>query len=269
MSKKEEVAAQSGKFALSHGDCKSQSVIITGAFTGLGRATALAFARRGAHLLISGRRDEKDGERFSQELRAAGAQGAEFVPVDVSHEDDVKRLVSRAVELYGHLDVAVNNAGTVGSLEKIEQLSEANYHNTFDTNVLGVIHGLKYEVPAMLKQGRGAIINVSSVSGHTGYPGRAMYVASKHAIEGLTKVAALEVAETGVHVNAVAPAIFESQIGHDFPGSDKNAKDLTEQMPHKRWGKPEEVAEAIVFLGTNPPLLNGQSIALDGGFLAQ
>src|SRR5437879_5626953 len=178
-------------------------VLITGALTGIGRATALAFAQEGARVAISGRRDDA-GQALAAELRTLGAE-AEFVRADVRHEDDVRNLVDKTVERFGRLDVAVNNAGTEGQPGPLTEQSAETYAATFDTNVLGTILSLKHEMRVMLAQGHGSTVNLSSTFGSRGAAGASMYVASKHAVEGLTKAAAPEGAGAGVRVTAVAP----------------------------------------------------------------
>jgi NAD(P)-dependent dehydrogenase (short-subunit alcohol dehydrogenase family) len=178
-------------------------VLITGALAGIGRATALAFAREGARIVISGRRDGV-GVDLAKELRTLGAE-AEFIRPDVRYEEDVRALVDKAIERFGRLDVAVNNAGTEGKTGPITEQSPESYAATVDTNVLGTILSLKHEMRVMLAQGHGSIVNLSSTMGSRGAAGASMYVASKHAVEGLTKAAALEGAAAGVRVNAVAP----------------------------------------------------------------
>jgi len=178
-------------------------VLITGALTGIGRATAIAFAREGARIVISGRRDEA-GQELAAELRSLGAE-AEYWRTDVRHDQDVRDLIDKTVARFGRLDVAVNNAGTEGKPGPVTEQSAESYAATFDTNVLGTLLSMKHELRVMLPQGHGSIVNVSSTYGHTGAAGASVYAASKHAIEGLTKSAALEAAEAGVRVNAVAP----------------------------------------------------------------
>src|SRR6202049_1162740 len=200
----------------------SPVVLITGALTGIGRATALAFAREGARVVVSGRRDDA-GQMLVTELRALGAE-AEFVRTDVRHEKDVRTLIDRAVERFGRLDVAVNNAGTGGQPGLLTEQSSDSYAATFDTNVLGTILSLKHELRVMTAQGSGSIINLSSTMGSRGAAGASMYVTSKHAVEGLTKSAALEGAPFGVRVNAVAPGPVETELLNRFAGSaDRNA----------------------------------------------
>src|SRR6266849_7381336 len=192
-------------------------VLITGALTGIGHATARAFAHEGARIVVSGRRDEA-GQALAKELRALGAE-AEYVQADVRHEDDVRSLVDQTVARFGRLDVAVNNAGTEGKPGPVTEQSADSYSATFETNVLGTLLSLKHELRVMLAQRHGSIVNVSSVLGRAGAPGVSVYVASKHAVEGLTKAAALEVAESGVRVNAVAPGPVDTEMLSRFTGT--------------------------------------------------
>lgn len=244
-------------------------VLITGALTGIGRATALAFAAEGAHLIVSGRRDDA-GQALASELRALGVR-AEYLRADVRHEADVRSLVEQTVERFGRIDVAVNNAGTEGQLGPVTEQSADNYHATFDTNVLGVLLALKHEMRVMLKQGAGAIVNLSSVAGQVGMAGASVYVASKHAVEGLTKSAALEGAAAGVRVNAVAPGPVQTDMLDRFTGGDDAAKGgFLASLPARRAGTPAEIAQTIVFLASDKArFLTGQSIAVDGGLTAQ
>jgi NAD(P)-dependent dehydrogenase (short-subunit alcohol dehydrogenase family) len=245
------------------------TVLITGALTGIGRATALAFAREGNNVVVSGRREEA-GRQLEAELRAIGVK-AEFLQADVTDEAQVRSLVSQTVERFGRLDVAVNNAGVEGELGPIAGQTAANYRATFDTNVLGTLLSLKHEIPVMLKQGSGSIINLSSIAGQVGMAGASVYVASKHAVEGLTKTAALEVAAAGVRVNAVAPGPVETAMLARFTGGNEETKaGLLGMMPAKRGATPEEIAQTIVFLASDKArFLTGQSIAVDGGYTAQ
>ncbi len=246
---------------------KDKVVLITGALTGIGRATALAFAQEGARVVISGRRDE-EGQKLVAELRNLGAE-AEFVRSDVRHEDEVRSLVDQTVARFGRVDAAVNNAGTEGTPGPVTEQTADSYAATFDTNVLGTLLSLKHELRVMLPQGHGSIVNVSSCYGRAGAPGASVYVASKHAVEGLTKAAALEVAETGVRVNAVAPGPIETPMMNRFTGTAERKSDLISQVPVKRAGTPEEIAHAIVFLASDKAsFITGASVAVDGGFLA-
>ena len=242
--------------------------IITGAGSGIGRATALAFAHEGARIVVSGRRDEA-GQALATELRALGAE-SEFVHADVRREDDVRKLVDRTVERFGRLDVAVNNAGTEGQPGPLTEQSAETYAATFDTNVLGTILSLKHEMRVMLAQRHGSIVNLSSTMGSRGAAGASMYVASKHAVEGLTKAAALEGAASGVRVNAVAPGPVETEMLNRFTGSADRKAGLVAGVPAKRAGKPEEIAQTIVFLASDKAdFLTGQIIGVNGGKTAQ
>jgi NAD(P)-dependent dehydrogenase (short-subunit alcohol dehydrogenase family) len=242
----------------------SRVVLITGALTGIGRATAVAFAQEGSQIVISGRRDEA-GQALLAELRALGAE-AEFVRADVRHEGDVRNLVDKTVARFGRLDVAVNNAGTEGQPGPLTEQSAETYAATFDTNVLGTILSLKHELRVMLAQGHGNIVNLSSTYGSRGAPGASLYVASKHAVEGLTKAAALEAAASGVRVNAVAPGPVETGMLNRFTGNADRKAALVAGVPAKRVGKPEEIAQTIVFLASDKvDFLTGQIIGVNGG----
>jgi NAD(P)-dependent dehydrogenase (short-subunit alcohol dehydrogenase family) len=239
-------------------------VLITGALTGIGRATALAFARAGARIVVSGRRKEP-GEAFEKELRALGAE-AEFVKADVRHESDVQNLVDKTVARFGRLDIAVNNAGTEGDRGPITAQSAESYAATFDTNVLGVLLSMKHELRIMQAQGSGNIVNISSTMGHRGAPNASLYVASKHAVEGLTKSAALEGASFGVRVNAIAPGPVETAMLDRFAGGADKTASLSATVPMKRLGRPEEIAEAILFVTSDKAsFVAGQIIDVNGG----
>lgn len=244
-------------------------VLITGALTGIGRATALAFAREGASLVVSGRRDDA-GQALAGELRAFGVR-AEYLRADVRNEAEVRSLVEQTVERFGRIDVAINNAGTEGQLGPITEQSEDNYRATFDSNVLGVLLAMKHEMRAMLRQGAGAIVNLSSIAGQVGVAGASVYVASKHAVEGLTRSAALEGAAAGVRVNAVAPGPVQTDMLERFTGGNQDAKrGFLASLPARRAGAPEEIAQTIVFLASDKArFLTGQCVAVDGGYTAQ
>jgi NAD(P)-dependent dehydrogenase (short-subunit alcohol dehydrogenase family) len=239
-------------------------VLITGALTGIGRATALAFANNGAHLVISGRRDA-EGKALEAELRELGAE-AVFVRADVRNEGDVRDLIDQAISHFGRIDVAVNNAGTEGQRGAVADQTAESYAATFDTNVLGTLLSMKHELRVMLAQKHGNIVNVSSTYGHEGAPYASVYAGSKHAVEGLTKSAALEVAASGVRVNAVAPGPTDTGMLDRFTGSAEHKAALTSKVPLGRLGKPEEIARAIVFLSSDAAsFVTGQIVTVDGG----
>jgi NAD(P)-dependent dehydrogenase (short-subunit alcohol dehydrogenase family) len=242
-------------------------VLITGALTGIGRATAIAFAREGARIVISGRRDEV-GQKLITELREIGVE-AEYWRADVRHEDDVRDLVNKTVAHFGRLDIAVNNAGTEGKTGPVTEQTAESYAATFDTNVLGMLLSMKHELRVMLPQGSGSIVNVSSAYGSVGAPGASVYVGSKHAVEGMTKSAALEVAGTGVRVNVVAPGTTDTGMLTRFTNTDENKVALVSTVPVKRLATPEEIAHVIVFVASaNASYMTGASIPVDGGMLA-
>ena len=246
---------------------KTPVVLITGALTGIGRATAVLFAQQGAHVIVSGRR-EQEGQALVAALRALGAE-AEFVRTDVRVEEDVRNLGEQTVKRFGRLDIAVNNAATEGPRGLVTEQTAESYAATFETNVLGVLLSMKHELRVMLPQGSGSIVNVSSAYGRIGAPGASVYVASKHAVEGLTKSAALEVAGTGVRVNAVAPGTTDTGMLTRFTHTEENKAALVSTVPVKRLATPEEIAQVIVFVAsTNASYMTGASIPVDGGMIA-
>jgi NAD(P)-dependent dehydrogenase (short-subunit alcohol dehydrogenase family) len=245
----------------------TQVVLITGGLTGIGRATALAFAKQGAQVVVSGRRDE-EGKKLVAELHKLGAE-AEFVRSDVRHEDEVRSLIDKTVARFGRLDIAVNNAGTEGTPGPVTEQTAESYAATFDTNVLGTLLSMKHELRVMLPKGSGSIVNVSSAYGSIGAAGASVYVASKHAVEGLTKSAALEVAGTGVRVNVVAPGTTDTGMLTRFTSTDKKKAALVSTVPVKRLATPEEIGRVIAFVASaNASYMTGASIPVDGGMLA-
>ena len=243
-------------------------VLITGALTGIGRATAIAFAQEGARVIVSGRHDEA-GLKLVAALRTLDAE-AEFVRADVRHEDDVRDLVNKTVARFGRLDVAVNAAGTEGKPGPVTEQTAESYAATFDTNVLGTLLSMKYELRVMLAQKHGSIINVSSTYGHLGGAGASLYAASKHAVEGLTQSAALEAAEFGVRVNGVAPGPIDTGMLDRFTGTAERKAGLVAGVPLQRAGRPEEIAQMIVFLASDKASFStGATFAADGGKTAR
>jgi NAD(P)-dependent dehydrogenase (short-subunit alcohol dehydrogenase family) len=242
-------------------------VLITGALTGIGRATAVAFAKKCATVVVAGRRDEA-GKELVEELRSFGSE-AEFINADVRKDDDVRALVDETVTQFGRLDVAVNNAGTEGRVSPITDQTTETYAATFDTNVLGVILSMKHEVRVMQRQGSGSIINISSTYGHEGAAGASVYVASKHAVEGITKSVALETAKSGIRVNAVAPGPTDTGMLTRFTGTPQNKAALVAQVPMGRLGLSEELANAIVFIASDEAsFITGHILNVDGGHTA-
>jgi NAD(P)-dependent dehydrogenase (short-subunit alcohol dehydrogenase family) len=245
----------------------SPVVLITGALTGIGRAAAVIFAREGAHIVVSGRRD-KQGQELVAELQALGAE-AIFVRADVRNDEDVRNLVDQTVRRFGRLDIAVNNAGTEGVPGPVTDQTAESYAATFDTNVLGTLLSVKHELRVMLPQGSGSIVNISSSYGSVGAAGASVYVASKHAVVGLTKSAALEVAGTGVRVNVVAPGTTDTGMLTRFTGTDENKATLLSTVPVKRLATPEEIAHVIAFVASaNASYVTGAFIPVDGGMIA-
>jgi NAD(P)-dependent dehydrogenase (short-subunit alcohol dehydrogenase family) len=239
-------------------------ILITGALTGIGRATAQAFAKERATVVISGRR-QAEGEALEVELRRLGAE-AVFVAADVRHDDDMRRLIDQTITRFGRLDVAVNNAGTEGRPGPLTEQTPESYAAMFETNVLGTLLSLKHELRVMQPQGAGSIINISSTMGERGAAHLALYTASKHAVEGLTKSAALEAAAFGVRVNAVAPGPTETAMLDRLTGTPDKKAAFYSAVPLKRGAKPEEIADAVTFLGSaKASFITGQIIRVNGG----
>jgi NAD(P)-dependent dehydrogenase (short-subunit alcohol dehydrogenase family) len=242
----------------------SPVVLITGALTGIGRATAVAFAEDGARVVASGRR-EAEGKALEAELRSLGAEAA-FIRADVRREDDVSSLIDETVARFGRIDAAVNAAGTEGRPGPVTEQTAESYAATFDTNVLGTLLSMKHELRVMQAQNSGSIINISSTYGHEGGAGASVYAGSKHAVEGMTKSAALEAASSGVRINAVAPGPIETGMLNRFTGTAERKAALLKTVPLGRVGDPVDIARAAVFLASEKAsFITGHILTVDGG----
>jgi NAD(P)-dependent dehydrogenase (short-subunit alcohol dehydrogenase family) len=241
-------------------------VLVTGGTSGIGKTTAIEFARAGAKVVLTGRR-EKEGAEVVREIKKAGGDAA-FVRTDIAKEADVKHMVSFTVDTFGKLDIAFNNAG-VEWKGPLDQATEAEYRRIFDTNVWGVLNSMRHEIPVMLKNGGGAIVNTSSVAGHVGLPQVSVYIASKHAVEGLTKSLALEFAKQNIRINAIAPGVIATEMFDRF--ADDSLRDqIVSVVPVGRVGASEEIAAAVLYLASDASkFTTGTSLVVDGGWIAQ
>ena len=239
--------------------------LVTGGTSGIGKATAIEFARAGAKVVLSGRR-EKEGAQVVAERKKLGGDAA-FVRADVAKDGDVEKMVDFAVDKYDKLDVAFNNAG-VEWKGPLDQATEAEYRRIFDINVWGVLNSMRHEIPAMLKNGGGAIVNTSSVAGHVGLAQVSVYIASKHAVEGLTKSVALEFAKQNIRINAIAPGVIATEMFDRF-ADDALRDQITAITPVGRIGASEEIAAAVLYLASDAAkFTTGASLVVDGGFIA-
>jgi NAD(P)-dependent dehydrogenase (short-subunit alcohol dehydrogenase family) len=243
--------------------------LVTGASAGIGRATAMAFAGEGARVVLADVLVEA-GNDAVERIRASGGE-AMFVRVDVSRPDEVAAMVERTLERFGRLDVAFNNAGVEGEGGATAECTEENWDRTLGINLKGAWLCMKEEIPAMLKGGGGAIVNCSSIAGLVGFPGLPAYVASKHGMVGLTRSAALELAQSGIRVNAVCPGVIETEmIRRTVQGRPEMEAGLVAGAPVGRMGQPEEIASAVLWLCSDgASFVTGQAIAVDGGWVAQ
>ncbi|GIV34426.1 MAG: short chain dehydrogenase [Chitinophagales bacterium] len=246
---------------------KDKVAFITGGSFGIGRATAAAFAARGAHVAIV---DWIEDQETAERVRKAGSK-ALFIKCDVSQNEEVQKAVETTVSELGGLDFAFNNAGVEGIMAPTPECTEENWDKTLGINLKGIWLCMKYQIPHMLKKGKGAIVNCASVAGLIGFPGLPAYVASKHGIIGLTKTAALECAKKGVRINAVCPGVIKTPMIDRVTGRKKEVEKAYENMePIGRMGKPDEVAEAVVWLCSDAAsFVTGAAIPVDGGWIAQ
>jgi NAD(P)-dependent dehydrogenase (short-subunit alcohol dehydrogenase family) len=248
---------------------QNKVAIVTGGTSGIGRAAAVAYAREGAKVVVAGRR-AAEGEETVQLVRAEGGQGI-FVATDVSKAVQVKELVERTMQKFGRLDFAFNNAAIEQESTPLLEQDEETYDRVMDINVKGLWLSMKYEIAAMLKTGGRSIVNTSSAAGVVGMPGLEIYVASKHAVIGLTISAALEFGKQGIRVNAILPGGVETDMYERFvSGKPELRAQMTAMHPIGRIGKPEEIAEAAIWLSSSKSsFVTGHSLMVDGGFTAQ
>jgi NAD(P)-dependent dehydrogenase (short-subunit alcohol dehydrogenase family) len=251
---------------------ENKVVLITGGTSGIGRATAVAFAKEGAKVVISGRRKAEGAETVTL-VEKAGGKGL-FVQADVSDEAQVQALVKATVDTFGRLDIAFNNAGIEGTPGALTDATVDQYDKVFGINVKGVFLSMKHEIPAILKSGGGSIVNTSSVLGTVVVPGMSLYNATKHAVNGLTKTAALEVAKQGIRVNAVSPAVIETEMVQRIVGpvsaNTPQRQQFAAMHPIGRIGQPEEIASAVLYLSSpGASFITGHDLIVDGALTVQ
>ena len=248
---------------------RNQVALVTGAASGIGRATALAFAGKGARVVVSDSQ-EKGGAETIQMIREQGGE-ATFVGCDVSEHSQVKNLMSRTLSLYGRLDHAFNNAGTEGVASALHESTNENWQRTLSINLSGVYYCMKEEIAVMLKQGSGNIVNCSSIAGLRGFAGSGAYTASKHGVLGLTKSAALDYATLGIRINAICPGVIHTPMIDRFTqGNLEAAAQLASSAPMNRMGRPQDIANAVLWV-CNPEagFVTGTEITVDGGWCAK
>ncbi|MBD1865478.1 MULTISPECIES: SDR family oxidoreductase [Trichocoleus] len=243
--------------------------LVTGGTAGIGRATAIAYAQQQAKVVVVGRRMD-EGEETVRLIKDTGGE-AIFVQADVTKEADVEAMVDKAVGVFGRLDIAFNNAGMVGENPSLIEQTEVEYERIMNVNVKGVWLSMKYEIAQMLKQGSGSIVNTSSGAGVVAVPTQPLYTASKHAVVGLTKAAALQYAKAGIRINVVAPAAIETDMFEAATGGQDEVKAyITGLHPIGRIGTPLEVANAVLFLSSDlASFVTGETLMVDGGYVAQ
>ena len=251
------------------GSLENKVALVTGAASGIGRASSLILAREGAKMVVSDI-DASGAEETLSLIKERGGDGV-FVHADVSKSNDVQELISRAVSTYGRLDCAYNNAGIEGYMSgRLHEYPEEAWDRLVDINIKGVWLCLKYEIPQMLEQGGGAIVNTTSVAGLVGARRLSAYVASKHAVVGLTKAAALEYAQDGIRVNAVCPGTIDTPMLDRLIAGWKTDEDMNTRQPIGRMGTPAEVAETVAWLCSDAAsLVTGIAMAVDGGQTAE
>ena len=250
------------------GELEGKVALVTGASSGIGRESALAFASAGARVVVSDVVVD-DGEETVSQIQSKGGE-ATFVRADVSQTAEVEALVRHTIDTYGRVDCAHNNAGIEGDMAPTAECAEANWDRTIGINLKGVWLCMKYEIPEMLRQGGGAIVNTSSAAGLVGFANLPAYVASKHGIAGLTRTAALEYAEQGIRVNAVCPGVIHTPMIDRIVSGDAQAEaQFTALEPVGRMGSPAEVAQAVVWLCSDAAsFVTGIAMPVDGGFVA-
>lgn len=241
--------------------------IVTGGSFGIGKAAAIAFANRGARVVIA---DWVEDKETLETIRSSGGD-AFFIKCDISKNDEVKKMIDRAIVQYGRIDYAFNNAGIEGLSAPTHECTDENWEKVIAVNLKGVWLCMKYEIPQMLKQGKGAIVNNASIAGLVGFQNIPAYVASKHGVIGLTKNAALEYAKLSIRVNAVCPGVIKTPMVDRFTGKSKEVEKQFEGMePVGRLGQPEEVAEAVMWLCSDASsFVTGDALPVDGGWTAQ
>ena len=251
------------------GRVKDKVTLITGGGSGIGRATALLFAKEGAKLVLADYNVD-GGERTLRAIKEAGGNGI-FQAADVSNPNEVEALVNKVVETYGRLDCAFNNAGIEGEFSPTDECTIENWQRVIDINLSGVFYCMKYEIPQMLKSGGGSIVNTSSVAGLAGIANTSAYTASKHGVAGLTKSAALEFANKGIRVNAVCPGFIRTpMVARVLDRGSFDEKAVIQAHPINRLGIPEEIAEAVLWLASDASsFVTGLPMAVDGAYLAQ